>query len=296
MLDIRKRSFTQKHLHIHRERRSITLQLDFIVKWFVIFLAAHAIQLFLILFVTAKAWFNYDPHPDSTLKSVSPLATNWMRRRYFYIEKCKDAKALGIVIGTLVAKGYLDLVKHIQALARNRGVRTYLISVGKVNPSKLANFSEIDCFVLIGCPENNLFTSRDFYKPLLSVFEVEMALNPAWHDKMPENYCVDFKELLPEGRLYRDYEGQPLIEGDVSLVSGQIRFAKDCNDEKTADSSNTGIVQLKKNHQVMSSDSGSSFQMRSFTGLDQALGKTEAAKIEQGRAGLSIKYDNDLPS
>lgn len=219
-----------------------------------------------------------------------------MRRRYFYIEKCKDAQALGIVVGTLVAKGYLDLVKHIQALARNRGVRTYLISVGKVNPSKLANFSEIDCFVLIGCPENNLFTSRDFYKPLLSVFEVEMALNPAWHDKLPENYCVDFKELLPEGRFYRDYEGQPLIVGDVSLVSGQIRFAKDVNDEKSADSSNTGTVQLKKNHQVMGSDSGSSFQMRSFTGLDQALGKTEAAKIEQGRAGLSIKYDNDLPS
>lgn len=260
-----------------------------------IFLFVSNLQLFNTIF-SAKAWFNYDPQSDSTLKAVTPLTTNWMRRRYFYIEKCKDAKALGIVVGTLVAKGYLDLVKHIQALARYRGVRTYLISVGKVNPSKLANFSEIDCFVLIGC-WHNLISSRDYYKPLLSVFEVEMALNPAWHDKLPENYCVDFKELLPEGRFHRDFKGQPLIEGDVSLVSGQIRFATDLNDQKTADaSSNIGTVQVKKNHQVMSSDSSTSFQMRSFTGLDQALGKTEAAKIEQGRAGLSIKYDNDLPS
>lgn len=244
-------------------------------------------------FFLAKCWLSFDPQAkDSNIQTVTVGATKWMRRRNFFIEKCKDAQSIGIVVGTLTAKGYLELVKHIQVLARSRGVRTYLISVGKVNPAKLANFIEIDCFVLVGCPENNLFTSRDFYKPLLSVFEIEMALNPAWHNQLTENYCMDFKELLPSGQLYRNHEGYENIESDVSLVTGQIRMGKaDLNDEqKIID----GTVQLKNDTRIMLSDSGSSFQSRSWTGLDPALGKTEPAVLENGRSGLSVMYASEI--
>ena len=58
------------------------------------------------------------------------------------MEKCKDAQTLGIVVGTLTTKGYLDIIKHIQELAAKRNVKTYIFSVGKVNPAKLANFSD----------------------------------------------------------------------------------------------------------------------------------------------------------
>lgn len=214
-----------------------------------------------------------------------------MRRRNFYIEKCKDARTLGIVVGTLTAKGYLDLVKHIQSLARHRNIRTYLISVGKVNPAKLANFMEIDCFVLIGCPENNLFTSRDFYKPLLSVFEVEMALNVAWTGELAPNYSVDFRDILPAGRLHREYAGLAAVENDVSLVTGKIRFGQ--NEEETmlgdgGDGSHALVE--RKNHQLMSVESSGSLQNRSWAGLDPQLGKTEAVRVEDGRSGLAIKY------
>lgn len=212
-----------------------------------------------------------------------------MRRRNFYIEKCKDAQTLGIVVGTLTAKGYLDLVKHIQSLARHRNIRTYLISVGKVNPAKLANFMEIDCFVLIGCPENNLFTSRDFYKPLLSVFEVEMALNVAWTGELAPNYSVDFRDILPAGRLHRDYAGLTAVENDVSLVTGKIRFGKNAADESVADDGSRALVD-RKNHQLMSVESSGALQNRSWTGLDPQMGKTEAAIVEDGRSGLAIKY------
>ena len=208
-----------------------------------------------------------------------------MRRRYFYVEKCKDAQSIGIVVGTLAAKGYLELVKHIQSLARTHGKRTYLLSVGKVNPAKLANFQEIDCFVLIACPENNLYTSRDFYKPLLSVFDVEMALNPAWHTELPAIYCTDFRELLPEGKLYRDFVGKQIIESDVSLVTGKIR--RPMNDVEDT-SNNAGTLQETKNHQLMISNS--QFHNRSWTGLDPALGQNEPVKVKDGRSGLAIRY------
>ena len=40
--------------------------------------------------------------------------------------------------------------------------KSYTISVGKLNPSKLANFLEIECFVLVACPENSLIDSKVF--------------------------------------------------------------------------------------------------------------------------------------
>lgn len=36
----------------------------------------------------------------------------------------------------------------------------YTFVVGKINPEKLANFMEIDVFVLIACPENSLISSQ----------------------------------------------------------------------------------------------------------------------------------------
>lgn len=238
----------------------------------------------------AKQWFLFDCHhnPNATLAKITPSTTAWMRRRNFYIEKCKDARTLGIVVGTLTAKGYLELVKHIQAVARHRNIRTYLISVGKVNPAKLANFMEIDCFVLIGCPENNLFTSRDFYKPLLSVYEVEMALNVAWSGELAPNYSMDFHDVLPAGRLHREFAGLAAGENDVSLVTGKIRFGQDNGDNTVAAGDNALVT--RKNHQLMSVESSGALQNRSWAGLDPQMGKTEATRVQDGRSGLAIKY------
>lgn len=227
----------------------------------------------------------------ANLKSVDPLSTSWMKRRYYYIEKCKDAQSLGIVVATLTAKGYLDVVKHIQNLAKLRGVRTYLISVGKVNPAKLANFLDIDCFVLIGCPENKLITSRDFYKPLLSTFEVEVALNPVWRQQMPDHYFVEFKEVLPNGKLFREFGEVSVDESDVSLVSGKVRLAK-LTDSASVDDDSESALLRRDNFQVMQMDSHSSFQNRSWTGLDPALGKSNPVKIVEGRSGIAMKYDD----
>lgn len=58
------------------------------------------------------------------------------------------------------------------------GKKYYTIVVGKLNVPKLANFSEIDIFVLIAGPENSLVESRDYLKPIITPFELEIALVP----------------------------------------------------------------------------------------------------------------------
>ena len=51
---------------------------------------------------------------------------------------------------------YLPLISHLRKLLARRRKKSYTISVGKLNPAKLANFLEVECFVLVACPENSL--------------------------------------------------------------------------------------------------------------------------------------------
>lgn len=233
----------------------------------------------------------YNPQKNELKDVISPLSTNWMRRRLFFVEKCKDSQSLGIIVGTLTANGYLDVVERIQKLARVRGIRTYLLSVGKVNPAKIANFHEIDCFVYVGCPENNIYTSRDFYKPLLSVFEVEIALNPAWNKKYPDLYSVDFSEILPLGKHHCDASESktPLDEYDVSLVTGKVRSM-----QTHSIVNNDGKQIEKKCNQMMESSSSQSFQTRSWTGLSTNLALQDPARIVEGRSGIPMKYSENI--
>ncbi|XP_030371137.1 2-(3-amino-3-carboxypropyl)histidine synthase subunit 2 [Scaptodrosophila lebanonensis] len=251
-------------------------------------------QRFANLSLTAPAaqWHIFDG-ATNVLSAKNPLTAQYIRRRYYYIEKCKDAQTLGLIVATLTADGYLDIVARLQSMAKSRGIKTQLISVGRINPAKLANFLEIDCFVLIGCPFNNMYNSKEYYKPIVSVFEAEMALNPAWHMKYPEAYVTDFKQLLPEGRSFLAYDGDTMPAQDVSLVSGRMR-GNAPNDivEAATDAASTALATQAK-MALMTTDTGLSFEDRTWQGLVPALGQTEPAKLQQGLSGIPIKYSHD---
>lgn len=237
----------------------------------------------------------YDPtKTDPQLERIDPIGAKWLRRRYYAIERCMDAGSIGIVVATLSTKGYLDIVSRVQQLAKARGVRSYLISIGKVNPEKLANFVDIDCFVLVGCPENDIFTSRDFYRPLLSVFEAEMAFNNMWKEKLLSCYTTNFTDLLPNGRLYTNVEDTSLnvedtnVPPDVSLITGKARHTihqrKADMVETTKNGSCTDVASKGRNEltQISSADQ---FINRSWQGLEQNLGQDAPAVVQMGRSG-----------
>uniref|UniRef100_A0A182SP70 Uncharacterized protein n=1 Tax=Anopheles maculatus TaxID=74869 RepID=A0A182SP70_9DIPT len=245
----------------------------------------------------------YDPtKTDPQLERIDPIGAKWLRRRYYAIERCMDAGSIGIVVATLSTKGYLDIVSRVQQLAKARGVRSYLISIGKVNPEKLANFVDIDCFVLVGCPENDIFTSRDFYRPLLSVFEAEMAFNNMWKEKLLSCYTTNFTDLLPNGRLYTNVEDTSLnvedtnVPPDVSLITGKARHTihqrKADMVETTKNGSCTDVASKGRNEltQISSADQ---FINRSWQGLEQNLGQDAPAVVQMGRSGIPIKYENE---
>lgn len=109
-------------------------------------------------------------------------------RRYYVVQQVKDAEVIGIVVGTLGVAHYLEVIEHLKQIIKKAGKKFYTFVVGKLSVPKLANFQEIgkivcfhslcylDLFILVACPENSLIENKEFFKPIATPFEAEIAL------------------------------------------------------------------------------------------------------------------------
>ncbi|MCJ1344723.1 Diphthamide biosynthesis protein 2 [Peltigera leucophlebia] len=139
-------------------------------------------------------------------KSVSPLSTksilastaSALRRRYALLTSVSTVSVFGILINTLSVKNYLYIVEHVKARIRNAEKKSYTFVVGKVNAAKVANFSEIGAWVIIGCWESSLIDSEDFWKPILTPFELELALMKDRERIWTGEWRSDFQSILDE--------------------------------------------------------------------------------------------------
>ncbi|PWN28601.1 diphthamide biosynthesis protein [Jaminaea rosea] len=133
-----------------------------------------------------------DPSTSSpSAVRVNTRSTNrLLARRYLALSKARDASVVALLVGTLGVKSYLPLLKSLRSLLTSKRRKVYTISVGKLNPAKLANFQEVDVFVLLACHENALLdaagadgggvrqthSSRDFLRPIVTPWEMLLAL------------------------------------------------------------------------------------------------------------------------
>lgn len=140
-------------------------------------------------------------NPETSTGRVESININKaLMKRYYAIEKAKDASVVGILVGTLGIANYLNIIEQLKASIRKAGKKSYMFAMGKINVPKLANFLEIDVYVLVACPENSLLDSSEFYRPVVTPFEMEVACNK--HREWSGEYITDFQELLPGTCFY----------------------------------------------------------------------------------------------
>ena len=134
------------------------------------------------------------PPPVSIRRLELPTARRLMRR-YFLVQKAREAEIVGILIGTLSAARRGAMLAEIKALCRRAGRKQYVFLMGKLNAAKLANFIEVGVYVLIGSPEHSLIDAKDFYRPVVTPYELHLALSSGadWSGR----YILDYARLLP---------------------------------------------------------------------------------------------------
>ncbi|GAA5929266.1 2-(3-amino-3-carboxypropyl)histidine synthase [Sporobolomyces koalae] len=250
-----------------------------------------------------RIW-SYDPTMRSC-RLESARTNRMLMRRYALVEKAKDADVIGILVGTLGVAAYLPLITHLRELIASHHKKSYTVAVGKLNPAKLANFIEVECFVLVACPENTMVDSKEFLRPIVTPFELELALtSKAWTGQ----YILDFGELLSsstfgqeQGQIANDEttqsEGQDGEEDEeapvYSATTGKYRHPKKYyqNGVKDADdlAAQASALAIRDTNsaisRVLGSAAGEYMSTRTYKGLEPRYGQDAPAVLEMGREG-----------
>ena len=121
-----------------------------------------------------------------------------LMKRFYLIEKAKDAQIFGILIGTMAISKYKEAINHAGNILRKVNRKFYSFLIGKLNCAKLNNFMEVDMYVLIACNENSILDSKELNKPIITLYELEIAFNSA--RSWGEQFIADYSLLL-NGKL-----------------------------------------------------------------------------------------------
>ncbi|KAK0721210.1 major facilitator superfamily domain-containing protein [Apiosordaria backusii] len=116
--------------------------------------------------------------PSSPFPSSSSLsARRLLGRRYAKLLSLSTAGIIGILVNTLSVSNYLSSVDALKKQIAAANKKSYTVVVGKLNPAKLANFAEIDGWVVVGCWESSLVEDdAGFFQPVVTPFELGVAL------------------------------------------------------------------------------------------------------------------------
>ncbi|KAI1206984.1 diphthamide biosynthesis protein [Annulohypoxylon truncatum] len=116
--------------------------------------------------------------PYTTTSEVpDPSATpGLLRRRYGLVIRLATASIIGILVNTLSVKNYMSTISTLKSQIAAAGKKSYTIVVGKLNAAKLANFAEVDGWVVVGCWESGLVEQEGLWKPVITPFELGLAL------------------------------------------------------------------------------------------------------------------------
>jgi diphthamide biosynthesis protein 2 len=212
-----------------------------------------------LFYLNKNAFFKLETSGDNLkLEPIMFAKTNReLMRRFYLIEKARDARIFGILIGTMSVANYKEAIDHVSQILKKAGRRFYSFLIGKLNCPKLNNFMEIDMYVMVACNENSLINSKELNKPIITIYELEMAFNATrmWG----EEFVCDFRQLLPGQEHYMPLKLSEL-ESDVSLITGGSRVMTSQADEN-------GNISAKNNSALTSRDDGLSVIHYAAAGL-----------------------------
>ena len=106
------------------------------------------------------------------------------------ILKASMAKNYGIILGTLGRQGSPKVMEFLKESMRKAGKCYTVVLLSEIFPEKLKLFEGVDAWVQVACPRLSIDWGSAFDKPVLTPYEVAVALNVAsWKEG---SYPMDF--------------------------------------------------------------------------------------------------------
>lgn len=255
--------------------------------------------------------------------SPARMTRAMLGRRYAKLLHLTTAGIIGILVNTLSVANYLSSIESIRKQIAAAGKKSYTIVVGKLNPAKLANFAEIEGWVVIGCWESSLVEEDTrFYRPVLTPFELEVALMPdeervwglSWWGGIESVKAVEEGAPVDGGRksdeatigteATEDDSDAPVFDlrtGKLVSSARPMRQATQATREETeASAQETGKksgalavrpkAELATINGVLSPGAEYLRSQRTWQGLGSDFDDERSAAIEEGRSGVARGY------
>lgn len=258
----------------------------------------------------------YDPKNDAVSEGPYPS----LMKRYKYMHVARTAGCIGILVNTLSLRNTKETISSLIKHIRSSGKKHYLFVVGKPNVAKLANFEPVDIWCILGCGQGGIILDQynEFYKPIITPYELTMALNEevTWTGK----WLVDFKTVLEEIEdqstdsetdicREKDEErngGAPefdAVTGKYVSTSRPLRHVPhlDVESPKLQQFQNQELINKVSGGVVIKgtvSTSAATLQNREWTGLGSDFATQvdydeDGATVQEGISGVASGYDFD---
>lgn len=115
-----------------------------------------------------------DVYNDKVLE-MGEVRTKILKQRAVSISNFKDAKTIGIIVGTKPGQkfGMHDLIAR---KLKEKGKDVFIITMNEISPDKLMNFYYIDAFIELACPRIAVDDFAKYNKPILTFKEALVAI------------------------------------------------------------------------------------------------------------------------
>eukprot|EP00166_Cyanidium_caldarium_P002721 ctg_266.g122 len=209
-----------------------------------------------------------------------------LRRRLAIVRRVRsEARIFGLVAASVGAAGHSEVLEHLKRVLRHVGRHYYVLYVGKMTPTKLANFAEIDAFVVISDAQTAAeldAVQRDYWRPLITPYEMHIALLSADEGELAQRCCdlaqysFDFREVL---RLSLPTESK--LEEEVAPLGA----------DALVQMPSTALAQ--QNTETIAYYAARSLRARHWRGLEMAGERAPVQAALPGRSGRARGYDDE---
>lgn len=210
----------------------------------------------------------FDPASPNR-ENVAENTAGILRRRYALLTSLSTASVFGILINTLSVANYMSVLSHVQSQISQAGKKSYTFVVGKLNPAKLANFAEIDGWVVIGCWESSLIGEKSFYRPVITPFELNLAMESDKERLWTGEWTADFTSILKQGHQLNKATDKPSTVEEASAT--EVVGSEEESEPPEFDLRNGRFV----SHTMIKTSDGRNVQLST---TDQRDGKMKEAK------------------
>ena len=119
---------------------------------------------------------------------MEELKDKIIKQRAVAISRIKDAKNVGIIIGTKPGQKF-GSYEAIKKKLENLGKKVFVITMNEVTKEKITNFYNIDGFIELACPRIAIEDHEKYDKPIITFRESLVVINELkWEDLLENGF------------------------------------------------------------------------------------------------------------